>query len=210
MSKTTYLRRKQQGLCVKCGGEIEEERKGKVICLKCTHKDSVEKQKDREFRRSIGLCPRCGKNKLVGNDKNCLDCRAKNYTYRTQYYENHPEILAESLDRWNKNRVIKYHIMKDAGYCVECGEEVTDGNYSRCTKCRAKCRSKYVSRATPFEEHQQQIWKSQGLCHLCGQPLYKKFGLCEHHYLIQVEANKKGINKKWREDNEKFFRKKTS
>ena len=166
MSKGTYLRRKSAGLCVKCGGEIEDDRKGKVMCLNCTAKDSASKRADKAFRREIGVCPRCGKNKLMGNEKNCPECRAKNQKYHDEWYENHPGALSRNMEVWNMNRREARIIRKSEGKCYVCGNDLKDSDkpYKSCRCCREKYKARRVISTKSRSEYQSSIWKAQGLC----------------------------------------------
>lgn len=77
MSKTTYERRKSQGLCVSCGKVRSVQ--GKVMCAECAEKKKIYQRETREYLRNMGLCPRCGKNKLFGNEKECPECTVMMY-----------------------------------------------------------------------------------------------------------------------------------
>lgn len=89
--------------------------------------------KIRHYYQSIGRCPRChGKNKLMGNEKNCPECRAKLWEYGNKYKETHPEFVKkkQQMDRDRRNYRKEHHL------CVNCGEPLGDSNYKNCDKCR--------------------------------------------------------------------------
>lgn len=50
--------------------------KDKVMCCECAEKQRIYRQETRKFLRNLGLCPRCGKNKLFGDEKECPECTA--------------------------------------------------------------------------------------------------------------------------------------
>lgn len=85
------------------------------------------------YYKSIGYCPRCrGKNKLMGDEKNCPECRAKSYA---QYLKRDKEKAREYLREWNKR---KYHERKEQGICVRCGKRKAQHGIVRCALCNAK------------------------------------------------------------------------
>ena len=79
MSKTTYDRRKEQGICVICGKEKPKE--GYICCEQCKEKRKIYQRETREYYRNLGICSRCGKNKLFGEENECPECMAKMYDF---------------------------------------------------------------------------------------------------------------------------------
>lgn len=57
--------RKAKGLCIRCGGEIEPERKEKGYqkCGICAERESADRRDAGAYRRRTGRCVRCGKKK---------------------------------------------------------------------------------------------------------------------------------------------------
>ena len=136
MSRMMYYRKyKNEGRCGNCGRPLEEERKGKTLCVKCNEIRTIEAKKNYDFLRSIGVCPRCGKEKLEGEETICLECAAKNYAASRKYRANHPEIAQRNNDRGRE----RYHYRKEHHLCVRCGEPVEEG-FASCEKCRMKNR----------------------------------------------------------------------
>ncbi len=192
MSKGTYERRKKQGLCVDCGGEVEEDRKGKLQCLKCKDIANKRAQDTREFRRSLGFCPRCGKNKLFGDEKNCPECRALNASYsekmdKKKYY---PTFYANRKQKRDENR--------SNGICTYCNEKETDG-HSMCVFCRIKRKNymkKYYDYQKETSENKHKYWKEKGLCWNCGKERYGNFKVCKECYdkLLKISSSENSIN----------------
>lgn len=197
MSKTTYLRRKAEGLCVRCGGEIESDRQGKIMCFACNAKETIRASKERRTRSDLGLCPRCGKVKLIGDQKNCDVCSAENYVRRETQRRLHPEKELIYRKHTNEKRRQKRKNRIANNLCAMCGEplKACDGECVTCLKCRVKHNEfviQYKKPPVPFEETKPQKWKAQGLCPYCGKQLYGKFDVCEEHYKVFSEAGRKG------------------
>lgn len=192
MSKKQYLKRKELGLCVECGGEIEEYRKGKTTCESCKIKNTIRAQETREFRRRLGFCPRCGVNKLFGEEKNCPECRAKNYKYQS------PEKKIQHAKRFYERRKELYAERKDAGICVYCGKREAKPGQSSCVYCLAKNREYkrgYNLRNKDTIQDKHEFWRDNNLCSNCGQPLKEGFKVCEECYskILIVNSSEKLI-----------------
>ena len=72
--KRLIERRKNQGLCLKCGNPLD--RKG-VHCIKCNNELNEEHRKQKQAYIDCGICYRCRKNPIMGSEKTCPECRAK-------------------------------------------------------------------------------------------------------------------------------------
>ena len=133
---TTYQRNRREGKCGKCGAVLTGDRIGKALCSDCQKANSKDAMASIIFFRSIGLCPRCGKAKLEGEEKMCPECRAKRYTQAEKYMRRVD--LRPHRKAYNKTR---YELLKEQGLCVTCGGEIEDDSFVRCRKCRIKCAS---------------------------------------------------------------------
>ena len=76
--KEKYYYRKENRLCVKCGNHLEDDCTT-VHCKKCGEQIRNTVTVTRHILQKNGLCPRCGKNKILGDEKQCLECNAKLY-----------------------------------------------------------------------------------------------------------------------------------
>lgn len=171
-------RLKEKGLCVNCRNPLEREG---VLCDECKKQHASEMRKTREFYKQYGLCPRCGKNKLFGDEKVCLECSAKGYAYsmknrRKKGKENYNKYQAE-LSRKT------YKMRNENGICTRCGKKNADYGYKTCGICREKLRKyrreNYV--------HKQDEWVKNGLCFFCGDAVKKGYKVCEKHYAINLK-----------------------
>lgn len=201
MSKGTYLRRKELGLCVKCGREIEPERKGKTTCYLCVKKNTDYKRETREFVLEFRICPRCFKNKLYGDEKNCLECRTKNYINRERQRRDKPEREIIYYQHAKEKQRVRYQQRKEQNLCVTCGKPLKqdDTTHSNCDSCRRKVRDKHILSTKPKSEYKTFVWIAQGLCPYCGKAKYGKAGLCKHHYdILKLNGGK---NDEWKKDN---------
>lgn len=172
-------KRKEQGLCIYCGNPIDTEGSR---CTECKKKFNNARNKDRKFLQSIGICPRCQKNKLYGDEKQCPECSAKGYSLamksrerlgKEHYNKNHAE--------WSKK---EHHRRIEQGICTRCGKCKADYGFKTCGICRDKERKyKCVKYGKPDRSERYK----QGLCYFCDNPIKNGYKVCEKHYQMNVE-----------------------
>lgn len=191
-ARPIYYQRKEQGLCVQCGKPND---KTGTRCKDCTQKSTEYARERREKRRLLGLCPRCG-NQLMGDEVNCLECQAVNYSFSIKWKMENEERNREYYRERNK-RI--YDERKEQNVCCKCGAEKDGDNYSFCKKCRDK-RKPIKQRYR--ERHQQprlkDMWIEKGLCVRCGNERKKGYKLCEECYQKNVKASHSKKCVEWR------------
>ena len=134
----TYQKRRSEGLCVDCGGEIEEERKGKARCKKCADKNNEGQRLDRAAYIKNGICPLCKTRRLVGDEHRCYECRVKDSKRVKRYQDKEKAIDPIGYTR-KRTESCKRTRQKYAsqGLCVNCGR-VKSEEYRLCEKCRQR------------------------------------------------------------------------
>ena len=146
-----------------------------------------------------GFCPRCGKNKLWGDEKTCPECladasiinrrsREKHYGSQHNYYVTDiTRLKAEGLCRGCR----KYKVMEGHTYCIACLVKKRE---------RSKRDRLFKSGSDGIDRSER---PSYGMCYTCGQPLDTDKRLCSK-CSEQRAKNFKGIrgtNAYWRNDN---------
>ena len=87
---------------------------------------------NREFYQSISICPVCHKEKLYGDEKECLECRATKYVQLRDWRRKHPNSYAEQ-------RKEKYFARVNNHLCIQCGISLPETETRvMCCKCRIK------------------------------------------------------------------------
>ena len=120
-----YKRRKESGVCVRCGKPRSEN--SKSHCPECLKKIRLYENRTRQWYRDQGICPVCRKNALFGQEKNCPECRAKkknSYTPTEEQKENHRR----------KIRAV-YAERASLGICTRCGKRKAVWNRKKCEIC---------------------------------------------------------------------------
>ena len=99
-----------------------------------------------------------------------------------------------------------YHYYKDHGICVDCHQEEAAKGKTRCLYClskRAEQRRERESKLTEEElaeinrikreksQKQRDFRKANGLCDVCGKPVYKNYSKCYEHYIYYKRYEKK-------------------
>lgn len=162
ISKYTYQRRKEQGLCVLCGNEKD----GKyVACLSCRNKQKQDSKDRRDFLKNIGICYKCGKNKLYGQEKICPECLANN-NYKTKYNA-----------EYQKTR---YEKLRSQNICTKCQKNISVENKTYCKQCLIKHRNEsreYRMKKNGYIQRYERI--SYGLCYICGDETTNDRKLCD-------------------------------
>lgn len=73
-STEQYRRRKAAGLCVECGKPLD--RIG-AYCVKCCKAHTEDSIQQKHWYADNGICPTCRTNKLMGTERHCPECRAR-------------------------------------------------------------------------------------------------------------------------------------
>ena len=186
MERSEYVkqwkeRRKSKGLCVGCGNPID--RVG-VYCIKCREKINKVTRERRQWYLSHKICPRCGKNDLMGDEIVCPECRARNTNNvltkrnRSKYNTYHNE--------WSK---ITYQNRKKQGMCTRCGKRKATEGMTTCALCRARDNETRIARVGTHDRSER---TENGTCYFCDNPVKKGYKVCEKHYQMNVENAEKG------------------
>ena len=179
--KRLLEKRKANGLCIDCGTELDRDG---VRCIKCNTKHNEESKADRKWYIENGICPRCMKNTLFGDENMCPECSAEMYEInmnsrerlgREHYNEVHKE--------WSKRT---HHEMIERGICTRCRKRKADYGYKTCGICRGKIRN--YKRMKYGKQDRSERYK-QGLCYFCDNPIKDGYKVCEKHYQMNVEKS---------------------
>lgn len=150
-----------------------------------THEDSI-------FYRRIGICPKCQKNVLMGDEKSCPECRAKDATYKALLREYNREEYNSYMRSYHRHL---YEERKRNNICTTCGKRNAESGYQTCDMCRSKrLNRRRVKNCTKsrFE---------RGLCRFCDNPVEKGYKVCEHHHRMNIEKANNEKSKKARQIN---------
>ena len=185
-------RRKEQGLCLKCGNPLDKEG---TYCTECRKIINEDLQKTRNWYQTHGICPRCRKNKLFGDEKTCPECSAKAYEYAMRSRERlGKEYYNMQQAELHKNQ---HHKRIELGICTRCGKRKADSGYKTCGICRAKTRN--YKRIKYEKPDRSERWK-QGLCYFCDNPIKDGYKVCEKHYQMNVEKSNSSKAKEARKE----------
>lgn len=199
MSKTTYLRRKSLGLCVKCGKQAVT---GKVMCVECAEKQRIYRKENREFFKSMGLCSRCGKNKLFGNEKECPECLAMMYEINRKSKERRNITSSDYFKKY-------YQQSKENGLCCNCRTREAVEGHVYCQNCLAKHREngrKYRRKKDKIGLERSER-PNYGFCYTCGNTLDREGRVCQScadKMTKNLPSQRNNIL--WRNDNKLIFK----
>ena len=198
INSTLYKKRKENGLCPRCGKPLDREGH---YCSKCVKYVSEYVRKNREFYRKNNLCPICGKNELFGDEKSCPECRAKQQNRRDNFTEEQKQkYIYKFYDKNKKRKRLIYKECIEKGICTKCGIRKSANGKRKCSICQEK-ENEYAR-----NRRNKGIARSErpqyNLCYLCGEPLDREGGLCtkcaekQTSHLPEIHDNKT-----WRNDN---------
>lgn len=191
---------KAEGRCVSCGKPMDRETGS--LCIACKDVQNKATKMLRKDRAAKGICPRCGKNELWGDEKNCLECSANAYVKimekrsteegRLHYNQVHRE--------WDKKDLIR---CKEQGICTRCRKRKAQPGTYTCGICKAKSREAYHRRFPKVDR------EALNICCFCNEPRLEGMKVCEKHRQMNVEKAKKVDKKKhiWKKDNSIAFNK---
>ena len=182
MAKNIYVKRmrdkrKQNNLCIACGKELDREG---IYCLSCRNKINADTNETRKWYQDNGICPRCKKNKLFGDEKNCVECTAYGYAYTMPRREENREHYNKVHAEWSKRT---HQEMIDKGICTRCRNRKADYGYKTCGICRAEDREyKRIKYGKPSRTERY----AKGLCYFCDKSIKQGYKVCEEHYQRNV------------------------
>lgn len=162
-----YRKRIENGLCPKCGKPKAE---GRYYCDECREKENQRHRKDRVFYQSIGICPVCKKNKLFGDEKQCIECREKNYARRKKLTE---EARAAVYAANNERAKRIYAERAKAGICTRCGKKKAVDGRKKCMRCLIEESEKKRAKYTVRKDREE-----RGVCIRCGGEMDRVGKIC--------------------------------
>ena len=186
MTKKEYKKQwreswKSAGLCVGCGKPLDRDG---AYCTKCRERINTVTRERRQWYLSHKICPRCGKNDLMGDETICPECRAKgtNNTLKKRNRDTYNSYHSE----WAKST---YKKRKEAGVCTRCGKRKATEGYTTCAMCREKDNTtRRIRKGTSDRSNHLSL----GLCYFCDNPVKEGYKVCERHYQMNVEKAAKG------------------
>lgn len=136
------------------------------------------------WRKSHGICPKCGKEDAKQGHSYCWRCLANMNDYSRIYYHSHKKRSAEQKirDAECQKRYVEERFEK--GLCFRCGKypPIGSSKYSMCVHCNSKAAAQKRER-----EHKKgvlpQILRGNGLyCFHCCKPVCKGEKICPECY----------------------------
>ena len=202
ISARFYKRRKENGLCPRCGKPLDREG---YYCSECLEKVRVYHRENREFYRKNHLCTECGKNSVPEEERICPECRAKRQKIRKPLTEDQKTRYREHFRKQQKSL---YKERSDAGICTRCGKRKAMHGKKKCGICLAKekkmHRKKYMD-SLNIKEYRKQ----NHLCYFCDDkidiPMSNICSKCREKFK-KIAANRNCDNNYWRKDNRLIFR----
>lgn len=117
---------------------------------------------DYYFKKSHGICVKCGQEKAVQSRVKCADCFAKGHKVGDKRKDT-PE-YKEYQKQYNYNR---YYYRKERGLCVKCGKPMYKDSNRLSYEHYIKEKNDSAKRPMPKSE----VYKENGLCLICGKPV---------------------------------------
>lgn len=175
-----YWARKSNQLCVSCGKANDS---GKILCPQCSERRHMEDKQDRVFREGLGLCNRCGKNRVFGGEKRCPECRAKANRNAARRGRTDGE-----RKKNNDSCRLRYHEYAARGICVKCGRRRAVPGKRRCGICaHRRADQDRQRRGTSGMARAERC--GYGLCYTCGSILdMDNVKLCSRCYAALEKA----------------------
>lgn len=181
--KINYDKAKRNGMCVRCGDDTDGRH---IYCTKCRIQDSIDEKLSRQNYISQGVCPKCKKNSILGDEKSCPECRAKltNKTLERREKQGKEEYNKQHAE-WSRNSYTK---CKEQGICTRCRKRKAEDNYTTCSICRVKMNTKRIERELQKGKTPRKERYLQGLCYFCDNPIEEGYKVCKVHHLKNIES----------------------
>lgn len=162
-----YHARREAGLCGLCGAPSETS-----VCATCREYVHQKNKAIYDYRAKVGICTKCGKEPAAEGRKICDKCR--------EYAKQHPAknpITKEKRRAYYEARRAKQRATK---MCYICNKAPADPGKASCAECREKKR--LLKNTQGGMKRIERL--DNGLCWLCGEPVWSMYNVCEKHYYM--------------------------
>lgn len=139
---------------------------------------------NREFYISLRICPVCNKNTLYGEERACLECRARDAEYHARRYEN-PEQRKQIIHANSESKKKRKQRRRDQGLCIECGKRRPREGIATCSICRE--RDNRQKRIKYQGSTLRKQWMADGKCFLCGGEREAGYKVCREHHQMYID-----------------------
>lgn len=167
-------RRKENNQCADCGKPLDREG---YRCTQCNNRKNENHRLLNAWYKSGNICPRCGKNTIMGDENRCLECTARDYATAMRRRERlGKEYYNNQHSKWARDN---YKKLAEQAICVRCGKRKAESGYKTCGICRAQLRN---YRRIKYWKPKRSERYEQGLCYFCDEPIKVGYKVCEKHY----------------------------
>lgn len=189
--KRRHKKREENGLCHRCGKKRDREG---FYCKSCLEKTNRIQRENRIFYRKYGLCTTCGREKVFGDERQCISCRQKAYEKRKVLSEERREEINSYSRRYQKRQ---YQEGKEQGICTRCGKLKAVPGKVKCGVCQEK-ENEIRRRKRAEKENITEYRRRNGLCRWCGEQIDREQGeFCTKCYTKCCENLKKAREKSY-------------
>lgn len=208
INKNFYKRRKENGLCQKCGNKLDREG---YYCSVCLEKVREYEKETRDFCRKNHICTECRKERVYGSDKICFECRAKKNNRRAKTTD---EQRQKSNERFREQQNHLYEQRVEQGICTRCGKRSAADGKKKCVVCLKK--DAEAHRRKNFDKiNTKEYRKENHLCYFCGGEIEDNtVNACSscrsrqrERYEKANESKSECKNKYWKAQNRLIFEK---
>lgn len=202
-SKKRYARQRESGICPRCNKKLDRDG---YYCIKCLNEVNEYYRESRNFYKKIGICPQCRKEKLFGDEQQCISCRQKRYERRKQLTDEKRELNNKNFAKYSR---ALYKERSEQGICTRCGKRIAAPGKKKCVICAEK--ENEYNRLRYMKDKKMSIreYRAQNnLCYYCGNKIDLDKGKLCSKCLERCRENgkkSKSDNKFWRDENKIIF-----
>lgn len=186
---TVFKDRVAKGLCGYCGKENDN--LPLKYCKACAEKRSQQYKERKEYYERHGWCNVCGSPEKMENGKMCYRCWETAYNARQKRKK---PMTDEERQKVYQRNTEKRRKQLENGLCWYCGKrKVLDGR-RECIDCYTKRKRRAVLIYAETKAKNAAIREERlknHLCTKCGEPAKDGYKVCERHYQVRIENQKK-------------------
>lgn len=175
----------EKGLCPRCGNKMDRDG---YYCASCAADNAKRNVETYYLRKSLNICPGCGKYSVPESETYCPECKAKNANWYNKYYEENKEKVLDANKKSSKKRKQR---LAEQGLCVRCGKRATADGAKECRICREKQNEQRKENYQHGNRNWMEDKFKRGICRWCDKPIDEGRVFCPECY----EKAKKNMRK---------------